>query len=281
MSHILDTNLSSRQLILDSRDATKINGSMMSQATFALAVPITVPEWAQCLVSVQTCVMPVSFYVVNTNNSFKIGASTYTIDHGNPNAKQLVATLNTTVNGTGVTFSYNSVQNKIVISGVGSAGISGPLLGLIGFDPDTTYTGATISSPYVVNLSGINYVFIQSNLTNASNIDSNTGCSQSNVLAAIPIDQPYGSVVTYTGGQHKSLISTHQISEIKIEILDENRSLIDFANQAWFMVLVIDFVTQRDMSTFWRSSLTDFFNNQAKDVFPELEHDQKEETKKN
>lgn len=290
-SHILDTNLSSRQLILDVRDATVTNGTMLSQATFTLSNPITVPEWAQVLVSVETAVIPVSFFVVNsTNNWFDIGGDEFTIAEGNPNAYELVDAINTALAASedhwyhSVVFSYNSINNKVTIKNLGGLGhFKGPLLSLLGFDPSVVYYAPSpsedLTSPFVVNLSGTNYVFVESNLTNASNLDSATGCSQSNVLSAVPIDQPYGSVVTYTGGRHKSLIATHQISEVRISILDENRNPIDFFNQPWFLVVTIDFVTQKDMSDFFRSTLKDFFSANAKDIFPDQSQQDKAVTK--
>jgi hypothetical protein len=220
------------------------------------------------LVSLTSGVFPISFYVVNeNNNTFTIGTTLYTIEQGNPNANQFVALLNSAVSGSGVSFSYNQVKNKVTITGVGSSGIYGSALELIGFDDKTVYTGSSITSPYVVNLSGINYIFVESSsLSSTSNIDSYYGGGQSNVLSSVPLNAPFGSVAFYQGDNHKMLVSNKQLSYVSITILDEDRNTVNFNNQPWFIVIQIDFIVEKDMSPFYRSTITDYYNGTANDI---------------
>ena len=118
--HELNTNLSSRQIYLDSKDANYYIDNNFSNPVWIFSEHITCPDYASMLVSVVDVQIPVSFYNIDSNNntlfaSSNITPQAFTIPQGNYNVYSLMDYLNNNMKlgdpPTNFTVTYDSTTN--------------------------------------------------------------------------------------------------------------------------------------------------------------------------
>lgn len=258
MSYILNTPFSSRELYLNSDDATAIIGDDTSFCIFSFKSVVEVPPEVNILLSVKDAQIPVSFTNVNSNNNtFKYtiggvpGSTSTTIPVGNYTANTLRDKLNTVL--TGFTFTYDSTTNKFTINHVSSdftlESDSG-LIRVMGFTVSNhSSSSQSITSDSVVDLSGLGGIFIQTNFITSSQ-DSKTK-NLTSILQKIPITQQGNGVVFYTNKNgYKSQIFDKSINEIHIKLLDEDQNLLNMNKARWRLTLGLDFVYQEKLREF-------------------------------
>ena len=215
------------EIVLDSLDAsvaTSTGNTALDWPTFQLATPV--PNLAA--VKVLEVQIPFSFYTINSsNNTFTLTDTTpltnvvITIPVGNYNTTTLISTLTTQLNAAGsagvysVTYSgttglftfvkTGAASFTFTFGGVGDLGATNPRFNM-GFAAGANATASnTLTSPNVANVSGPNYLYLNSRAFGAQlslllprgavQLGSGTAGPQ---LAKIPINVQPGGVIYWS-----------------------------------------------------------------------------------
>jgi len=179
-------------------------------------------------------VIPVSWYNVNENNNTLIvilnSIQTYTINlrFGNYSGLSLASTIQTTLNISGLSVSFDEITSKITFSYSLPLYISNcSILETIGFSQPTLATFDVISNKYIlignqpVNLQQISHISIvlpnmstNSFFLSKSNID--------NLLCCIPVNAPPMSNLVYVN-QDDLIINTekNEFRQLHLQITDQ------------------------------------------------------------
>jgi len=234
--HIIEDNI----LFSMSSDSAvvKYNGSKNSRLQFNIPNMIHMtPNITDIWFSVNSAVIPASFYNINSNNNkIKIGSNTYTIAVGNYNINELITAINTIINtAILVSLAYNSITNKTTITNNGGTSqvitlSASTLLWVLGFEREYTITLTTLTSstsPNCVNLLNIPRIFIRSSAIDAGNYSDET--ESQDVLAVIPNTACINGVIHYTNFNGiKHLVELQNLSNFDIFITDDERNELDF-----------------------------------------------------
>jgi hypothetical protein len=216
----------------------KLNGSQNSRLIFNIPNFIHLDnDIKQIFFSVNSAVIPASFYNINSsNNKIQIGTTVYSITEGNYNINDLITAINTVINtAILVSISYNSITNKTtIINNGGTAQVitlsTSTLLWLLGFERQYTITLSSLvstTSPNCVNLLNIPRIFIRSNDINAGNYSDET--ESNDVLAVIPNTACVNGVIHYTNFNGvKHLVDLQNLSNFTVIITDDERRTLDF-----------------------------------------------------
>lgn len=245
--HIIEDN------ILFSMSSTsavvKLNGSKNSRMVFNIPNMIHMtPNITDIWISINSAVIPSSFYNINSNNNkIKIGSTIFSITEGNYNINDLITTINTQTNtALLMLFSYNSITNKTTVTNNGGTSqvitlSSSPLLWVLGFENQYTITLTTLTSstsPNCVNLLNIPRLFIRSSAIDAGNYSDET--ESQDVLAVIPNTACINGVIHYTNFNGiKHLVELQNLSNFDIFITDDDRNEIDFNGVPIFFTINI------------------------------------------
>lgn len=245
--HIIEDN------ILFSMSSTsavvKLNGQKNSRLIFNIPNMIHMtPNITDIWISINSAVIPSSFYNINSsNNKIKIGSTIFSITEGNYNINDLITTINTQTNtALLMLFSYNSITNKTtVINNGGTSQVitlsASPLLWVLGFEKQYTITLTTLTSstsPNCVNLLNIPRLFIRSSAIDAGNYSDET--ESQDVLAVIPNTACINGIIHYTNFNGiKHLVELQNLTNFDIFITDDDRNEIDFNGVPVFFTINI------------------------------------------
>jgi hypothetical protein len=243
--HIIEDNI----LFSMSSDSAivKYNGSKNSRLQFNIPNMIHMtPNITDIWFSINSAVIPASFYNINSNNNkIKIGSNTYTITAGNYNINELITAINAQTNtAILVSVAYNSITNKTTITNNGGTSqvivlAESPLLWVLGFETEYTITLTTLTSstsPNCVNLLNIPRIFIRSSAIDAGNYSDET--ESQDVLAVIPNTACINGVIHYTNFNGiKHLVELQNLSNFDIFISDDDRNEIDFNGVPLFFTI--------------------------------------------
>ena len=235
------------QVFLSSTNADKI-GSSIGNCTWYLPF-IEIPDQHHIHLSVQSAIIPVSFYNVNVSNniiSYSLSSNDSVVQQvipvGNYNAIQLKAILNTLIP---FTITYNTITNKFTFThptynftfyNIGSTCFS--LLGLSLVNQVSV--NKSLVSNYCANLSPIRAFQISTPTIKTGNISKSKELSQ-NVLMQIPINEGPNEIVSYFNATlFTSNLFVNYMHEIQIVILDQNSNVIDLNGVEWSIVLQFD-----------------------------------------
>ena len=137
-----------------------------------------------------------------------------------------------------MSFSQSNPQFTIYPYSIGNTIFSsiGPIIGLL---PTYAVAGTYFTGAYPVNLLGTKKINIKSTGL-AINSMSSKALSYNNVIATIPVDYPFFSMISYVNQNalNKNIIKTPTIDAIDIQLTDDNDNLIDFHNLDWTITLV-------------------------------------------
>jgi len=109
---------------------------------------------------------------------------------------------------------------------------------------DNTANDANIFSVVDVN-AGVRSLFVRTNLTQTSVLDSSIGGGFSSILARIPIDVDSGGIITISpsdGSVHKLLIKAREITSFEVKLTDQKNRAIDLQGLDWDISLQFDFI---------------------------------------
>ena len=109
---------------------------------------------------------------------------------------------------------------------------------------DNTANDDNIFSVVDVN-AGVRSIFLRTNLTQTSVLDSSIGGGFSTILARIPIDVDSGGIISISpsdGNVHKLMIKVREITSFEIRLTDQKNRVIDLQGLDWDISLQFDFI---------------------------------------
>ena len=239
--HILNTSHASRQLYLSSNHADYLNNGKTSDAEWHLRSALVVPNNIRILLSVVDCQIPHSIYTVNDSNC----TLRYIVDEvqkqivvslGNLNATDVVREVNNT-DQSDLVLSVDKATNKFRVTALGSPiEIVGSFFGLA-----KGQHGSVIVATDCFRFSGISSILVASNFL-IDSIDSHA-LQVSNIIARIPISSPPGGMISYQNqNMFRQDLGSDSVSTIKLQLLDEDRNLLDLNGLHFSITMQLDFV---------------------------------------
>lgn len=96
----------------------------------------------------------------------------------------------------------------------------------------------TLTSPYVVNLSGISLIYIDLPNVSTSNISSKNNGGFTTIVKSIVQDVPYGGILSYVNNTNSAVIVADKyISFFRVRLLDDDYKLLDLNGQNFTLTL--------------------------------------------
>ena len=263
----------SRVIYINSKDATSIMGNNRSDFDFTLEEPIVVPPHHNILLSVYSAEIPFSFYIfrngVNCKLDFAItafnapatytaagfldtttpGAGTLQIPEGNYNAVELALLLTNGIVGLECLYDPNKLKFY---------GYTNPNPGVAGPGIDNNLAGPFLTSPEwflysddVGDLTNsVRSLFMRTNLSTTSILDSHIGGGFSNILTRVPIKVQPGQILNIdpvNGDVHKLLLKLKTITNISIRLTNQKNETIDLNGLDFDVSLKLEFIEDRQL----------------------------------
>jgi hypothetical protein len=243
---------STRQVYLNSKYASyRNNGDKRSNVIFYFEEAITVPPYVDIECAIESVIMPISFYIINsTNNTLRVLNNNnlltlYTIPPGNYQANTLKNTLSTIM--TDYTVTYNSLTNKYTFISNNSTNFTfrndSSSLNILGFSSKShVSTMGQLTSDKVVDLSGNNQLMIEFSNFGTRNLDSRVG-TRTPIFLSLPVSVNNGDILTWENtNNYKTFITNKHLQYYQIRILDEDYNEVDFNDKNWAIVLTLRFI---------------------------------------
>ena len=257
----MDTYTDIRQIILSSNHGKSLNGTYKSNMFFPFQSILTDDaDIIQTQISLDNAQIPVSFYTVNyTNNILNIIANgspyTLTIPVGNYNFNSLSSKIETLFNALTIpmVITIDKVSGVVTFTKTSSpASLSfsptSTIVSILGGLANITYTftGNILTMPYPMNLLGIKRLSIVSNLLPTYSYSS---LGVSNILATVDVNSASFGIINFQNStQVKHLLRGKTISNIDIQILDENGNFINFNNADFTICISIEILRKLTIS---------------------------------
>lgn len=257
---ILDNNL----IFVRSKDGIFVNENIHTDFSIILKKSITKNEDELFKVILQSAQIPYTFRNTNENNNYidykenGVLKTAIQINSGNYNILELITEIQNQLNNNTIFASdnykltYNQIENKVNISSLSSqnteflfnsgANVLKSINKQLGYTNDNNIlinnlTSSTSDS--YVDLIRIHSLFIRSNLSSNSSIDSES-LTNTDILVNIPINTNPLSIIQYQyyEGMSYNLINNDKITQINIRLTDQNGNLIDLGKQINFEFLL-------------------------------------------
>lgn len=242
--------MNSLQLLISS-----LNVDSKTDDTYTYYIPSgSIPAESQehIYLSVQTAVIPNTFYNINKNNNtlcYSLDSNDikqyFSLPLGNYNIKDIINYFNSNLPNFSLTF--DKMTNKLSFQNLSNLDYKfypeSNIYNVIGFNNGIIYhsSGGYLSGRNVVNLNSIQYINIKANF-NTNNL-AKYNINDKNIICSIPVDiNPYGVVNYKNYNNFKINTFTSQISEIMIQFTDQNGNNIDFNGVQWSLVLQMDII---------------------------------------
>ena len=233
------------QIHLNSANADSYNDNNFSDCNFYLPI-IELPLQHTIMLSVQSCVIPYTFYNISSSNNTLIYMEnsiqkTVIIAEGNYNAINLASYL--TLNMPNFTIKYNSISNKLTFTNSSfnfTFSNNSTCFILLGISiTNLSSTNKIYTSSACVNLLSKTCLCIQSNLP-TSNIN-HKNLSEGNILVSFPVNVPPYSLITFQNSNNfKTNLNSNTLSYINIKIIDQNNDIVNLNGCFFSLTLQID-----------------------------------------
>ena len=240
-------NVETLQIHLNSENADSYNNNNLSDCVFQLPI-IELPQQHTIMLSVQNCVIPYTFYNIDSTNNILIYTqngiqSTLNITCGNYNAINLASYL--TLNMPNIIIKYNPICNLFIFTNSlynFQFSINSTCFSLLGIsNTNLTSINKVYTSPNCVNLLSKTCLCIQSNIPTLNINHSNL--SEGNILVSFPVNTPPYSLITFENKSNfKTNLNSNTISNINIKLIDQNNNLVNLNGCFFSLTLQIDIV---------------------------------------
>jgi hypothetical protein len=256
-----------RLIVLNSKDATKLNGGMNSNVIFEFNdIMLKSNDIIYTTLAVLDAEIPASYYNVNGNNNTtsitRNGVTTPVITaSGNYNALEYITEFKSryaiAFTGANLAMSYDAIAGKysiqdtafeITINSTGSTSYA-LLGGVVGTDYVFSNTATPMNSfNSLANFLGVTRIKLMSDTLVSRNVDSNnmTTTTLIDTLGASAGD--FGLTV-YNSLGRESLLLAKRIQEIDIQIKDQTNNFIDFNFIDWNITLILNIHRQSGANT--------------------------------
>jgi hypothetical protein len=256
-----------RLIVLNSKDATKLNGGMNSNVIFEFNdIMLKSNDIIYTTLAVLDAEIPASYYNVNGNNNTtsitRNGVTTPVITaSGNYNALEYITEFKSryaiAFTGANLAMSYDAIAGKysiqdtafeITINSTGSTSYA-LLGGVVGTDYVFSNTATPMNSfNSLANFLGVTRIKLMSDTLVSRNVDSNnmTTTTLIDTLGASAGD--FGLTV-YNSLGRESLLLAKRIQEIDMQIKDQTNNFIDFNFIDWNITLILNIHRQSGANT--------------------------------
>ena len=255
MSQATEFLIDTRIVSLNSKDADKNNGALLSNVNFRF--PEILREEADILfttVSLYSAEIPCSFYNININNNvlqYTVESVQYslTIPEGNYNSTTFSAAFKTQfeaeTHAKTITLAIDRLTGLLTFSisafTLAFLYTNSSMYEVLGFDDETNYSFSdSLTAPHMANLLGVKKIKILSNALAHGGIDS-ASMSGSSLLHTLSVDKAAFQLLTYQNpSSHFAKLKRKTISEIDIQLRDENNDLLDMNNIYWDLSILLN-----------------------------------------
>ena len=132
----------------------------------------------------------------------------------------------------------------------GNGAAAGP-----GVDTPTTGSPFAVATPLVAENVGdltasVRSLFVRTNLSTNSVLDSHIGGGFSNILARIPVNTTSGNTIRVdptNGTKHKLLIKSKTITNVSLRLTNQRNTDIDLNGLNWDVSLMMEFIHPKDI----------------------------------
>lgn len=223
----------------------KFNGQANSRLLFSVPNFINTTNNIQAtFFSIQSAVIPASFYNINSNNNLiYINDQQYGFIPGNYNVTQMLTMMNANL-PTGYYFEYNSIKNTMQLFAPVLEWSIQPTKStcyrLIGWNNTDNFTFSMrdqYASPNVVNLLTTPRIFIRSSQIDCNNYDDEN--VSSDVLGVIPNTACLNGVIHYVNYNGVSHLVEKDVVTFDLQITDDEKQLIDFRGVPIYITFAI------------------------------------------
>ncbi len=164
---------------------------------------------------------------------------------GNYTINSLITYFNSTAESiaSGVTLSFNTLVNKLVVTSPGSGGlfdaVGSTSFQILGLKAGQNFIFTAITPTtflHMADLSGIRNIYAETTFSNMNCLDS---IGHKSYGAFIPVDQPFGSIIHYINTEQdlndivRSKMYSQNLSRIEIALRDVDGNLLDLQNMNW------------------------------------------------
>ena len=264
-----NTILQNNLIFIRSKDGIFINENIHTDFSIILKKTITKKEDELFKIIIQSAQIPYTFSNTNNSNNYidwkenNILKTPIQIPSGNYNILELVSEIenqlnsNTSFSSDNYTLSYDEIKNKVSITSASSqnteflfnsgANVSKSIAKQIGYTNDNDITinnSQNTTSDSFVDLIRIHSLFIRSNLSSNNTLDSES-LTNTDILVNIPITSNPLEIINYQyyEGMSYNLIEEDKITEISIQLTDQNGNIIDLGKKIdWELLLNIQII---------------------------------------
>jgi hypothetical protein len=216
-------------IVIDSKNRS-------SGTTTDFLIDLQEPDLEPNLLEITSIVFPYVFDTVDsTNNSFKIGLTTYTVSTGHYDVNTLIAALNAQITGVG-TFSMG-YNNKLVLTLLVAATFTpGIANNLLGFTLGPYLANTVFNADQYPNLTeDSDYLTLHSKLLSGYGDEAHFHSDKrSYVLCTIPLTEPFGGIITYQPQQRLVFkISGNKFNRVDFYLRDQGNNAINLGNSTF------------------------------------------------
>ena len=241
----------SRLISLNTKNATKLNGSFNSNLVFNLRGLLKEEaDIVMTTIEVANYQIPISFYSINQYNNVLnynfTSNKSITIAQGNYSAFTFITQLQNQIlaNGDSITITIN--RNTGILTFTGTANFTflstSTVLSALGFPPTSNVSSVSnvLVASYPLNLSGVNRISLTSQNLATISYSSN---SVSNILANISINRPPFSILTLDNAYRITKVLKNKIVDtIDFALYDENGNLVNFNGLDWTISISLNII---------------------------------------
>jgi hypothetical protein len=199
--------------------------------------------------SVQSAIIPVSFYTINDNHNTMVitkngVTNTYVFANGNYNSSLFITAFLALVGGN-YTISLNTTTNKFTITHTTydfTFESSTTIDYILGFSGSVTSTSLSLTMPRVCNFLSIPRINIRCGyLANGVVSSNSTGTSDNDVVLSVPNNSvPNGQIVYTDGNSSVNIFKGDRLDTFTICLTDDDGEYIDFNGVSSFFTFQFD-----------------------------------------
>lgn len=165
------------------------------------------------------------------DNKFYLGVGSYNVYFENDGAGRLECGFSTDVADTPY-YVLATGADTAYWTGVGNQGLTENIFSVVDMN------------------AAIRSLYIRTNLTTSSILDSSVGGGYSSILARVPIEVLSGGIITISpsdGSVHKLIIKVREITLIGVRLTDQRNRLIDLNGLDWDVSFQFDFIENPEL----------------------------------
>jgi hypothetical protein len=262
MNHVIEDNI---LINLNSKYGNSNNGTYNSDVLFNTgALLLDESNILYSEIQLLNASFPLSMFIIDsTNNIFNYSVSSinynYIFPIGNYPIQILINYLNAELSTKNIVVSLIQITGCLKFTGLITIYNYSTCNTILGIGSNNLISSSNITLPYPVNLIGTTQIKICSEIMACGNIDFG---GVNNILNVVYVNNCQNGIQTYDINFHKNILTSRQINNIDIQILDQNNNYINFNSCSWQLTFKI--IKYRFLILANRISIYDFLMDKSK-----------------